>query len=82
MTMQAIGRPDGQATMQPPEAILFRIDGILRELQELRQIVERYPIHVPEADMVVELAGSLGPGSTTELEEFNTFDVTWQRFIE
>lgn len=82
MTLQAIGRSNGQTTMQPPEAILFRIDDILRELQELRQIVERYTTDVPETDMVAALAGSLGPGSTTELEEFNTFDVTWQRFAE
>jgi len=68
---------------KPPDAVLFRIDAILRERQDLRQIVEGFRADDgPEVDLVAALAGSLGPGSADELKEFNTFDVTWQRFLE
>jgi hypothetical protein len=82
MTVEMFQQPNGQASIQSPDAILSRIDAILRELTDLRQIVEHYATEAPENDMVAELAGSLGPGSASELEEFNTFDVAWQRFTE
>ncbi len=82
MTVQSIRQSNGQATTQSLDAILFRIDAIQRELRDLRQAVERYATDAPEIDIVEELAGSLGPGSAGELEELNTFDVTWQRFAE
>jgi hypothetical protein len=82
MTVQSIRQSNGQAATQSMDAILFRIDAIQRELRDLRQVIERYATDTPEIDIVEELAGSLGPGSVTELEDLNTFDVTWQRFAE
>ena len=77
MTVQSIRQSNGQAVTQSMDAILFRIDAIQRELRDLRQVIERYATDTPEIDIVEELAGSLGPGSVTKVEEFSTFDIAW-----
>jgi hypothetical protein len=62
-----------------PEALLQRIDTIIRELQELRQLVVVQPQHQTEPhkpDPVTQLAGCLGQGSWDEYED----DVEWERF--
>ena len=65
---------------QSPAAILNRIDIILNELLTLRQGIQSMVQQEQPEDFVQELAGSLGPASPDELEYFNTFDTTWQRF--
>ncbi len=37
---------------------------------------------ITASDLVSQLAGSLGPAQPDELEYFNSFDLTWQRFAE
>lgn len=62
-----------------PEALLQRIDGIMRELQELRRLVLEQPpsqVESSESDLVAQLAGCLGQGSWNEYED----DINWERF--
>jgi hypothetical protein len=62
-----------------PEALLQRIDAIMRELQELRRliVVEPPPRAEPhEPGLVAQLAGCLGQGSWDEYED----DIEWERF--
>jgi len=63
----------------PPEALLQRIDAIMRELQELRQLVIAQPLFQgkpQEPDLVAQLSGCLGQGSWKEYED----DIEWERF--
>lgn len=47
----------------------------------LRQTVQALaPAQSQPEDLVKTLAGSLGPAAPDEMEYFNTFDITWQRF--
>jgi hypothetical protein len=62
-----------------PEALLQRIDAIMRELQELRRLVvaESPPQAEPHGPgLVAQLAGCLGQGSWDEYED----DIEWERF--
>jgi hypothetical protein len=64
-----------QDTGMPSEAVLERIDAILRELLELRQTVAAQG-RVACGNLAKELFGSLGRGTW---EEYN-LDLDWQRF--
>jgi len=66
------------------QEILKRLDIIAAELQALRRDVWGATIQkeTHEVDLVESLAGSLGPGSWDELEEFNNFEISWQRFSQ
>jgi hypothetical protein len=71
-----------QTLEQSPDAILQRIDTIMQELQALRQMIQTMRQAKPTEDLTHRLLGSLGQGSTDELEAINEFVVTWQRFAE
>jgi len=62
-------------TRVPSEAVLERIDTILRELLELRQTVAAQG-HAARGNMATDLFGALGHG---RWGEYN-LDVDWQRF--
>lgn len=64
-----------QDTGMPSEAVLERIDAILRELLELRQTVAAQG-RVARGNLAKELFGALGRGTW---EEYN-LDQDWQRF--
>lgn len=64
-----------QDTGMPSEAVLERIDAILRELLELRQTVVAQG-WATRGDLAIELFGALGRGTW---EEYNV-DLDWQRF--
>lgn len=75
---------------QTPEQVIRRIDAIITELQTLRHSVSQI-VRLAQPDsrvatnavnIVDELAGSLGPAAPDELDYFNTFDLSWQRFAE
>ena len=62
-------------TQLPSEAVLERIDAILRELLELRQAVVAQG-HAAGGNMATELFGALGHGTWEEYD----LDVDWRRF--
>lgn len=67
-----------------PEALLQRIDAIMRELQELRRLVQSQsqPQESPP-DIVAQLAGALAPKSRPEgFSAFEEYDMIteWERF--
>ena len=64
-----------QKVPESPDLILKRIDAIIQELQELRQVVlvqERSP----EGNLAEQLYGALGQGTWDEYDP----DLDWQRF--
>ncbi|MBN1582628.1 MAG: hypothetical protein JXA89_18100 [Anaerolineae bacterium] len=66
-----------QKTQETPDLILRRIDAIIQELQELRQVVlvqERSS----EAKLATQLYGALGQGTWDEYDP----DLDWQRFAQ
>jgi hypothetical protein len=66
-------------TLEPsPDALLERIDLIMRELQALRQTVQAMTKPTPSAPLAQELFGSLGQGTPEEYEP--DIDINWQRF--
>jgi hypothetical protein len=77
MTIQSI-----HTNEHSPQAILQRLDAVLTELLALRKTVQEMAKAEQNEDMVATLAGSLGPAQADELDYFNQFDVTWQRFAD
>jgi hypothetical protein len=68
---------DIQVLDQSTEAVLQRIDAIMRELVELREVVLRKQTEQPPADnLAQQLYGVLGHGNWNEYD----FDLDWQRF--
>ena len=66
-----------QTNDSSPKVILQRIDTIISELQVLRQqVLTIQPIDAPSANLVEELAGSLGQGAWDEYDP----DLDWKRF--
>ncbi|MCZ7670448.1 MAG: hypothetical protein M5U34_26450 [Chloroflexi bacterium] len=66
-----------QTNDSSPKEILQRIDAIISELQVLRQqVLTIQPPDVPSANLVEELAGSLGQGTWDEYDP----DLDWKRF--
>ena len=68
------------------EALLQRIDAIMRELQDLRQIVSsQSQPQEPPPDIVAQLAGALAPKPRPEgfsaFEEYESM-TEWERFID
>jgi hypothetical protein len=61
----------------PPEAVLERIDAIIRELQELRQavLVQNRP---PAKNLTDQLWGVLAPESKDD--EYDPY-LDWERFV-
>jgi hypothetical protein len=64
-----------QETQLPSEAVLERIDGILRDLIELRQTVVAQG-RVAQGNLATDLFGALGRGSWDEY----SLELDWQRF--
>ena len=64
-----------QDTRVPSEAVLERIDAILRELLELRQTVAAQG-RVTRGNLAKELFGALGRGKWEEYDP----GLDWQRF--
>ena len=60
---------------EPSEQILDRIDAIIQELQELRQVVLTQT-RPAEENLVAELYGALGQGAWDEYDP----QLDWQRF--
>jgi hypothetical protein len=65
-----------QTRDQSPEAILQRIDAIMRELGELRQMVLHIQSQPTTGDLAQQLYGVLGHGSWEEYD----MQLDWQRF--
>lgn len=66
-----------QTREQSAEALLRRIDTIIRELVELRENVARMqPAPDDKEDLAEQLYGALGQGSWDEYDP----DLDWQRF--
>ena len=66
-----------QTNDSSPKVILQRIDAIISELQVLRQqVLTIQPLDTPSANLVKELAGSLGQGTWDEYDP----DLDWKRF--
>ena len=68
------------------EALLQRIDAIMRELQDLRQIVSsQSQPQEPPPDIVAQLAGALAPKPRPEgfsaFEEYESM-TEWERFAD
>jgi hypothetical protein len=61
---------------QSPEAILQRIETIMRELAELRQMVLRTQSEPAAGGLAQQLYGALGHGSWEEYDA----QLDWQRF--
>jgi hypothetical protein len=61
---------------QSAEAILERIDAIIRELEALRQTLVTIKSSSSSDDLARKLFGVLGQGSWAEYD----FDLDWQRF--
>jgi len=59
-----------------PEAVMERIDTIILELQELRQVVQvqKQPA---ERDLTAQLYGALGQGTWDEYD----LHLDWERFV-
>ncbi|MGQ9586083.1 MAG: hypothetical protein ACUVXG_11865 [Anaerolineae bacterium] len=64
-----------QDTKLPSEAVLERIDAILRELLELRQALAAQG-RVTRGNMTAELFGALGHGTWEEYD----LDFDWRQF--
>ncbi len=58
-----------------PEALLQRIDAIMRELQEMRRLLMSQSRQIDE-DLVEQLWGILGQGTWDEYHE----DFDWEHF--
>jgi hypothetical protein len=58
------------------ETISRRIDAIIHELEELRQMVVRTPVGPPTDNLAQQLYGALGQGGEDEYDP----DLDWQRF--
>lgn len=67
MAMQSIQHTSG--TPSTTDAILTRLDAIMRELQEIRQVL-LVSQSQSSASIVDQLWGALGPGTPEELAEF------------
>ena len=65
-----------QSRDQSPEAILQRIETLMRELAELRQMVLRIQSEPAAGDLAQQLYGALGHGSWEEYD----LRLDWQRF--
>jgi hypothetical protein len=59
-----------------PKTILQRIDAIIQELEELREMVLRTPTEPPNDNLAQQLYGALGQGNWNEYDP----DLDWQRF--
>lgn len=64
-----------QEEQMSPDLILRRIDAIIHELQELRQIV-LVREHGADGGLAAQLYGALGQGTWDEYDA----DLDWQRF--
>jgi hypothetical protein len=71
-----------QTVEHSPRVILQRLDVVLNELLALRKTVQEMAQAEQHEDLVATLAGSLGPAQPDEVDYFNQFDVTWQRFAD
>ena len=63
----------------PTDVLLKRIDAMMRELVDLRQLIlarAESQARPADPDLVARLAGCLGQGSWDEYED----DVEWERF--
>jgi hypothetical protein len=65
-----------QTRDQSPEAILERIETMMRELAELRQMVLRTQSEPVAGDLAQQLYGALGHGSWEEYD----LQLDWKRF--
>ena len=85
------------ATVQvSTETLLWRIDAIMRELQELRELVVTQPQfqprsqsqpqpQAPESDVVAQLAGALAPAPRSDrLSVYEEYELIsdWERFAD
>jgi len=85
------------ATVQvSTETLLWRIDAIMRELQELRELVLTQPHfqprsqpqpqpQAPKSDLVAQLAGALAPASRSDrLSVYEEYELIsdWERFAD
>ncbi len=59
-----------------PEALLQRIDAMMRELQEMRRLLLSQAKQ-PQEDLVKQLWGMLGEGDWDEYAD----DFDWERFL-
>jgi len=59
-----------------PEAVMERIDTIILELQELRQVVQAQK-QPAERDLTAQLYGVLGQGTWDEYDPH----LDWERFV-
>ncbi len=62
--------------VQSPETILQRLDAIMRELEELREMVAHFPVNATAGNLAQQLYGVLGQGTWDEYD----LDLDWQRF--
>lgn len=67
---------DVQIQEQSQEAILQRIDTVIRELEELRRIVMLQQAEQSSDDLAQRLYGALGQGTWEEYDP----DINWKRF--
>lgn len=65
-----------QPVVQSPETILQRLDAILRELQDLREMVAHAPVNATAGNLAQQLYGVLGRGTWDEYDPA----LDWQRF--
>jgi predicted component of type VI protein secretion system len=59
-----------------PQVIVQRIDAIMQELGELRQMIIRIQTKLPKDNLAEQLYGILGKGTWGEYD----LDLEWQRF--
>lgn len=76
MRSRKVKRMSVQPVVQSPETILRRLDAILRELQDLRDMVAHSPVNATAGNLAQQLYGALGHGTWDEYDP--TLD--WQRF--
>ena len=67
---------DASTLDQTPDAIVQRIDAIIRELEALRETITRTQDKRPTEHLAQELFGALGQGTWDEYD----LDSDWQRF--
>ena len=57
-----------QPIVQTPETILQRLDAIMRELQDLRELVAQSPANATAGNLAQQLYGALGRGTWDEYD--------------
>ena len=66
-----------QAVKKDSDTILKRIDAIIRELEDLRQVVLNTQTKQTDTNPAQQLYGVLGRGDWSEYDP----DLDWQRFV-